>query len=205
MSVAHEIEAISPSLHVWHCYDSRVKADLFSSAIDTVDGIYLVDPIPLPNGVLKAFTARREVAGIIVTNANHFRAAARFSDSLRAPVLTNAVAGAECECSRMEKLNAGDHCGSELRILEIGGAAPGEIAIFFEGEEGAVIVGDALIHFGPHGFDFLPDKYCSDPAEMRRSLQQLLEYRFERMLFAHGTPLMDAARARLEKLLQREQ
>ncbi len=205
MSVAPEIEAISPSLHIWQCYDSRVKADLFSSAIDTVDGIYLVDPIPLPSGVLNAFIAQRQVAGIIVTNANHFRAAARFSDSLLAPVLTNAMAEAEDECTRAGKLIAGDRCGGELHVLEIRGAAPAEIAIFCERDGGAMIIGDALIHFDPYGFDFLPEKYCTDPAEMRRSLQHLLEYRFERMLFAHGTPLMDSARARLEKLLRREQ
>jgi glyoxylase-like metal-dependent hydrolase (beta-lactamase superfamily II) len=205
MSAAPEIEALSSSLHIWHSYDPKVKADLFSSAVGTADGVYLVDPIPLQRGVLDVFIAHRPVAGIIVTNANHFRAAARFSEILKAPVWTNAPADAEARLSRTEKLGDGDRCGSDLRILEIPGAAPGEIAIFCEGEGGVMIMGDALIHFDPYGFDFLPDKYCTDPVEMRHSLRRLLEYRFTRMLFAHGTPLMESAEARLRNLLQHDE
>ena len=64
-----------------------------------------------------------------------------------------------------------------------------------------MIVGDALINFEPYGFDFLPAKYCRDFKLMRRSLPKLLGYTFERMLFAHGTPILSGARAKLERLL----
>ena len=37
---------------------------------------------------------------------------------------------------------------------------------------------------------------------MRRSLRQLLEFRFERLLFAHGTPIISGAHARLAELLE---
>jgi hypothetical protein len=36
---------------------------------------------------------------------------------------------------------------------------------------------------------------------MRRSLRQLLTYRAERILFAHGTPILTGAHARLQQLL----
>ena len=65
-----------------------------------------------------------------------------------------------------------------------------------------MIVGDALINFEPHRFALLPAKYASDFKLMRRSLSKLLEYDFERMLFAHGTPLLAGARGRLECLLR---
>ena len=69
---------------------------------------------------------------------------------------------------------------------------------------GVVVIGDALINFDPYGFTFLPDKYCTNSKLMRRSLAKLLDYCFERMLFAHGTPIQSNARQRLEALLKSE-
>ena len=87
-------------------------------------------------------------------------------------------------------------------MIALDGAAAGEIALYFDDEEGgAVILGDALIHFGADGFALLPEKSCTDQQQLRRSLRQLLDFRFERLLFAHGPPLVAAARARLEKIL----
>jgi hypothetical protein len=64
-----------------------------------------------------------------------------------------------------------------------------------------MIMGDALINFEPHGFALLPAKYCRDSKLMRQSLPRLLERPFERMLFAHGTPILSGAHTRLEQLL----
>jgi len=36
---------------------------------------------------------------------------------------------------------------------------------------------------------------------MRRSLQKLLDYKAERILFAHGTPILTGASERLQHLL----
>lgn len=91
-----------------------------------------------------------------------------------------------------------------VRLFQIEGAAPGEIALHFPGEGGTLVVGDALINMGSHGFSFLPAKYCQDARQMRRSLPQLLDCQFERILFAHGTPIVAQARRRLAELLQGE-
>jgi glyoxylase-like metal-dependent hydrolase (beta-lactamase superfamily II) len=64
-----------------------------------------------------------------------------------------------------------------------------------------MVLGDALINFEPRGFGLLPAKYCLNPRMMRRSLAKLLDYTFERMLFAHGTPILSGARDRLKELL----
>ena len=53
-----------------------------------------------------------------------------------------------------------------------------------------------------HGFTLLPARYCSDHRAMRRSLRRLLEWTFEHLLFAHGTPILMAARKQLEALLR---
>jgi hypothetical protein len=88
-----------------------------------------------------------------------------------------------------------------LTALAIDGAPSGEIALYYDADGGTMVMGDALINFEPHGFALLPAKYCRDFKLMRRALPRLLEYPFERMLFAHGTPLLVGAHRRLEQLL----
>ena len=86
--------------------------------------------------------------------------------------------------------------------MAIDGAATGETAFHFADDGGTMVIGDALINLEPYGFTLLPAKYCSDQRAMRRSLRRLLEWPFERLLFAHGTPILTAAREQLETLLR---
>ena len=88
-----------------------------------------------------------------------------------------------------------------LTAVAIDGGPAGEMALHCEDNGGTMVLGDALINFEPHGFGLLPAKYCLDPNLMRRSLRKLLDYAFERMLFAHGTPILSGARTRVEQLL----
>ena len=67
---------------------------------------------------------------------------------------------------------------------------------------GTLIFGDALINMGSNGFSFLPNKYCFNPKLMRRSLRKVLDYPCERILFAHGTPILSQAKSRLTNLLR---
>ena len=86
-------------------------------------------------------------------------------------------------------------------MIAIEGAGPGEIALYYPADNGTLILGDALINFEPYGFTFLPRKYCSNEKEMRQSLRKLLDYKAERMLFAHGMPILSGASERLRGLL----
>jgi hypothetical protein len=200
--IAAELVSLSKRLHFWQLYDSSVKAELFSTAIAIPSGVLIVDPVPLREELLQERICQRAVVGIFVTNANHCRAALDFSKKFAAPVFAHSATCASCEFPSTQAVQDGQTFADNVRAVEIAGAAPGEMAIHCEEEEGTVIIGDALINFEPYGFSFLPPKYCSNAKEMRRSLRHLLDFNFERMLFAHGTPLMHAARKELEGLLQ---
>jgi glyoxylase-like metal-dependent hydrolase (beta-lactamase superfamily II) len=86
-------------------------------------------------------------------------------------------------------------------VIAIEGAAAGEIALHYVPDGGTFIIGDALIDFEPYGFTFLPGKYCTNEKEMRRSLAKLLDYKADRILFAHDTPILAHASDRLRGLL----
>jgi hypothetical protein len=96
-------------------------------------------------------------------------------------------------------LREGDLVAGALTVIELPGAGAGEIALV--SAHRTLHVGDALIHLEPPGFAVLPDKYCVDPRELRRSLGKLLRFDFELLTFAHGLPLPAQARSRLESLL----
>jgi len=201
MAIASDLVQITPSLFTWQAYDRAVKADLFSSAIVTARGIFLVDPIPLEKEALDDLAGSGGVAGIVVTNGNHLRATTDYSAKFSRPILAAPAAFPDTSLV-FGHLADGDKISDELRVIEIEGAGIGEIALYHAAAGGTLIVGDALINFDPYGFTFLPVKYCSNAKEMRRSLRKLLAYKAERMLFAHGLPILSGASERLQGLLE---
>ena len=84
--IAHDLVPVAPSLYLWQAYDPTVKADLYSTAILTAEGIFLVDPIPLADAPLADLTNENSIVGILVTNANHLRAAPQFSEKFSVPI-----------------------------------------------------------------------------------------------------------------------
>lgn len=198
-AAAIEFDRISPELVIWHRYDPHVKAELFSTALACPSGgAFLIDPIELEPEAVQSVTPRGEVAGVIVTNENHLRASAALSAQFGVPIYADRaaeIAGARpiAQCA-----------SPDLEFISLAGAPRGEFALYCSREGGTFIVGDALINFGSSGFGFLPTKYCADAKLMRRSLRNLLDYEFARMLFAHGSPICSNARERLAALFENE-
>ncbi|HXA08760.1 MAG TPA: hypothetical protein VNW28_02190 [Chthoniobacterales bacterium] len=201
MITAAEVCRLTDSLWLWQAYDPSVKSDLFSSAARIGDRLLLIDPIPLAAPALEELTLDRGVTAVLVTNLNHPRAAAAFARQFSAPIYAAEPVTREFGAANTVTLAAGQQVAPGMTVIAIEGAAPGELAFHFAVDGGTTVIGDALIHLEPYGFALLPPKYCSSQKEMRRSLRQLLDRPFERLLFAHGTPILSAARARLEALL----
>jgi glyoxylase-like metal-dependent hydrolase (beta-lactamase superfamily II) len=203
MSLAAELQILSPTLRIWSAYESDMKAEVFSTAIQLEDRLYLVDPIPLAPGALAELTAEASISGIFITNANHARAANAFAAPSGAALLASPGTASALWPTEIVAMEGGARVGEGIEMIAIAGAAEGEIALYLEADNGTLIVGDALINFGSSGFSLLPAKYCQDRQLLRNSLRQLLEFRFERLLFAHGKPIMAGARGKLEVLLGR--
>lgn len=201
MQSAWEFDAISSHLAVWHAYDPAVRAELYSSSLTTSGGTYLIDPISLEQPALDALIGSSRVAGIVVTNSNHHRASIHFAEKFSVPIITHADAFSEGQPGQIQRVVDGEEICDGLRVIGIDGAPPGEIVLHYTGNGGTLIVGDALINFEPYGFAFLPAKYCSNEKEMCLSLRKLLDYEAERILFAHGTPILSGATERLRGLL----
>ena len=197
MACAEEFQTVREDLFFWQAYDASVKVDLSCCARQTSRGLVLIDPIRLADEALDELTARRRPAAIVLTNGNHERAARDFRKRFQIPIYAHpeALAGlGEVD----GHLREGETFMDELAVVELPGASPGEIALL---RGGVLHVGDALIHLPPAGLDILPDKYCSDPNQLRHSLGKLLSFPFDALTFAHGLPLVTQARERLSQLL----
>jgi hypothetical protein len=52
MTASTDLDKVATDLFIWQAYDQAAKADLFSTAIVTANGIFVVDPIPLKKAPL---------------------------------------------------------------------------------------------------------------------------------------------------------
>jgi glyoxylase-like metal-dependent hydrolase (beta-lactamase superfamily II) len=198
---ASDFDRIAPYLALWHSYDPAVKAELYSTCLLTSDGACLIDPIPLESEALDELVGSARVVGIIVTSSNHDRASSWFAERFSVPIVARRYAFPDKTPDEFRSVAEGDEICDELRVIAIEGAGPGEIALYHLADNGTLIVGDALINFEPYGCTFLPGKYCSNEKQMRQSLRKLSACRAERMLFAHGMPILSGASDRLQRLL----
>jgi hypothetical protein len=201
MIAAPDLAALNDRLWLWQAYDPAVKSDLFASAVKTAERLFLIDPILLAPAPFAELMGHGHVAGILVTNANHARAAAAFARQLGATIFAAEPVIGELGGGKTQSIAGGELTPGVIAI-PLAGAAAGEMAFHFADCGGTVVIGDALINFEPYGFTLLPAKYCSNQKQMRRSLRQLLDWPFERLLFAHGAPILSSARMRLETLLR---
>jgi glyoxylase-like metal-dependent hydrolase (beta-lactamase superfamily II) len=188
-----ELSGVAPDYTIWHAYDRNVKAELFSTAIQSPGEIVAIDPIPLAAPVRSALA----ITAAVLTNANHVRAVHQFASGEKIFVpaeLRGDFPGARILTDDSEFFG--------LRAIAIAGAAPGEFALHDPRHGGTLIFGDALINFGSNGFNLLPAKYCLNQKQMIRSLHRLSELPLTRMFFAHGEPITVHAGERFRALLQ---
>jgi hypothetical protein len=194
LTTATEIHRLTPTLAWWSAYEPAVKCDLTSHALHTPEGLVLIDPIALAHP--------KDLGGppiaILLTNANHARAAHWWREQTGARILAPADALPDLEITPDATLEDGALTPGGLRAIRLPGGPPGETAYL---SDGLCCLGDALIHLESHGFALLPDKYCADAVLLRTSLRKLLSYHLHILTFAHGAPLVDHVRERLASLL----
>jgi len=194
LTTATAIHHLSPHLSWWTAYEPAVKCDLTSQAIRTPEGLILIDPIALANPEQLSAPP----VAILLTNANHARAAKWWRTRSGARILAPASAFPDLDLTPDATLADGDLTPGGFRAVSLPGGAPGETAYL---GHGLGCVGDALIHLESHGFALLPDKYCADAPLLRQSLRKLLSSDLRILTFAHGAPLTNLVPERLAKLL----
>ena len=199
MPTATNLRQIVPRLWSWHAYDPEVNVDLFSCALESEAGLVLVDPIGLDEIGMKTLASHGPVHSIVVTNANHARQSMEVRSCWNAPILAHRDAVRELEIPVDGFLQAGDSLGGGIQVLELPGAGAGEIALY--DQCGRIHFGDAVVNLESTGLCLLPEKYCSDAAQLKKSLAALGGLKANVITFAHGVPMVEPLEGGLDLIL----
>ena len=198
MVAAAEFAEVTSNLLYWEIYDPSVKCDLSSVAYRSREGWVLIDPVWLdPQAWPESWQASTPVA-LLLTNANHARAAAKYRQTWGCPIWASTLAVPELDLTIDQPFVAPTEVVG-LQAIPLAGSVIGETA--FRSPEGYLFLGDSVINLEQTGLAPLPRKYCLDARQNLESLKTLLDYDFALVSFAHGHPLRQHAKERLREAL----
>jgi glyoxylase-like metal-dependent hydrolase (beta-lactamase superfamily II) len=182
---------IAPGLRRWTGPHDEWQEEVGCLAVDTPDGLVLIDPLDPPRGL-----GRPE--HVLLTVHWHARSArARHVWAHRRAVRRLANRGVEVS----HPFPADEQLPGEIEAFET--ARPGEV-VYWLPRQRAVAVGDVLLGAGakPHATDdplrLCPERWLGKAThdELRTSLAPLLELPVTRVLVSHGEPVLrDGSRA----------
>jgi hypothetical protein len=199
MATATEITETVKGVWTWHAFEESIRTELFSTAVVSEEGLVIIDPVDASPSVLNRLGRLGPTVAIILTNGNHSRAAVRFRERFSAPVFSHAEAVGELTLPVDGTLRMDRRVGGSLEVIEFQGAGMGEIALL--NTNGWIHFGDAVINLEDTGLGVLPPKECIDAKLLEVSLKALPALSFHGATFAHGTPIITDAHARICAIL----
>jgi glyoxylase-like metal-dependent hydrolase (beta-lactamase superfamily II) len=203
MTPATKLQAITRHLYQWSGFHTQWKIDFDSHALQTPDGLVLIDPLQPAPAVLRQLEQLGAPIAIILTNANHDRDADWFRKHYDIEIYAHEKAQPECDTRIDVLVLDGEKLPGGLTARHLPGSAAGELALFTRLDGGLVIIGDTLLNSAETGLAFLPDEYLADRKLTRQSLQKLLNLNFKVAVFAHGPALSDGAKRHITNFLKK--
>ena len=202
MKPARRLDQIAGPLYGWSSLHTEWKVHFNSYALQTPDGVALIDPVRPGPAVLQKIEALGELVGVFLTNANHDRDADWFRRHYEIQVYAHEKAAAECDTKIDVPLLDNEKLPGGLKALYLPGSGAGEIGLYCRSEGGILLLGDALLNLPKDGLALLPEQYCEDVRAARRSAKRLLTLDLKIVTFAHGTPLTDNAKRQITRFLK---
>jgi hypothetical protein len=193
------LQEIAPGLHRWTTRHSEWNEEVGSLAVETDDGLVLIDPLDPPRAIRKPahvlLTVFWHYRGTAAVNARHIWADRRAVRRLR-------TRGVEV-----------------TRPIDATTTLPGRIGAFTTARESELVywlptqkslaIGDVLLGAGakPRAtrdpLRLCPERWLGKAShdELRASLRPLLDLRLQRVLVSHGEPVLRAGRRALAALV----
>jgi hypothetical protein len=199
-AVAADAEEVVPGVWRWGVANERIGgAESTGHAVESRDGVVLVDPVRLADGPLAALG---QVTAILLTAQCHQRSSWRYRRELGAPVW--APEGTRpMEEEPDERYRAGDLLPGGLRAVHTPGPEEVHFSFLLERDPRVFFCSDLLTNYGGRGLDFVPLQYHDDPPRTRRTVEGVLELDFEVLCLDHGSAIVDDPKAAIRALLAR--
>lgn len=193
------MDEVAPRLRRWTAHHEEWDEAVGSLALETDDGVVLIDPIDPPRGL-------RRPEHVLLTVFWHYRSTPEvrarrvWASSRTVKALANRGVGVT------DPVREGDALPGGVWAFET--ARRGEL-VYWLPEQRAVAVGDVLLGAGakPRPSDdplrLCPERWLGQAthADLLRSLQPLLGLPVQRVLVSHGEPVLRAGKRALEHVL----
>ena len=193
------MEEIAPGLRRWTTWHEEWEDEVASLALDTDDGLVLIDPLGTPSELARP-------AHVLVTvfwhgrttrelGAKHVWASTRSAQPLR-------NRGVDVT----DPFRAGDELPGAVQAFQTARAT--EVALWLP-DQRAVVFGDVLLGAGAKprstskALRLCPERWLgkSTHEDLKDSLQPLLELPVERVLVSHGKPVLEDGKRVLAAVL----
>ena len=186
------LEEIEPGLRRWTAWHEEWQENVGCLAVDTDDGLVLIDPLDPPRGLQRP-------AHVLLTvhwHARSTKARHVWADERAVRLLANRGVEVSRPFTPGEPLPGGIHAFATAR--------PGEV-VYWLPRQRAVAVGDVLLGAGAKPRDtgaplrLCPERWLGKATrdDLRESLAPLLDLRVSRVLVSHGEPVLRGGAAAL--------
>ena len=192
-----------PEFHGWSRFDESRNVDFHSVLWKSSAGNLAVDPLPLSPHDEQHLGELGGAKLVIITNSDHVRGAARFSELTGAQIAGPSAERASFPITCDLWLKEGDQPLPGVSVLELSGSkTPGELALLIDDRKTRTLVTGDLVRAHQAGaLNLLPDAKLSDRSAAVASLGRLAELDVDAVLVGDGWPVFrDGARALRELL-----
>jgi glyoxylase-like metal-dependent hydrolase (beta-lactamase superfamily II) len=203
------MEEALPGVFHWSARHPRIHIEVSSYWLE--DSGVLVDPLVPKQEGLEWFAQRTlPPAAILLSNRHHYRESERFVERFGCSVHCNRLGLHEFSDGEVvQGFDLGEALPGGVLACELDAICPDDTALHLP-EKRAVVFADGIVRGGPYGqpgpLGFVPDSLMDDPPATKRGLlaacaRLLEELDFAHLLLAHGGPVIDDGRERLQELL----
>lgn len=193
---------IAPGLWHWTAVHPHIGKEVSSYYL--ADERVVLDPLLPAEGL--AWFEQRPPEHSLLTNRHHSRDSFKLHTAFGTEVHCVRAGVHELEGRGPVTLFAfGDELPGGIIAHEVGAICPDETALHIP-DHRALACADGVVRWpGSDGLAFVPDQLMDDPARTRAGLaaayRRLLELDFERLLLAHGEPVLSDAKRELSAFI----
>lgn len=198
------MQEIGPGLWHWTAPHPHIHMEVSSYLL--APARVVLDPM-MPPGGPGWFTAQgAEPEHVILTNRHHDRDAWRLREFFGCEVHCVATGLHELEGrGPVTPFQFGDELPGGIVAWEVGVLCPDETALHIPAHR-ALACADGVVRWpGVPGLTFVPDGLMDEPQQTKQGLREayrrLLELDFDRLLLAHGDPVLSDGRTALRTFL----
>lgn len=194
------MDEVIPGVFHWRARHPQIGVEVDSHYV--AGSGTAIDPLLPAEGI--GWFEGRGVERVVLSNRHHLRQAPELLERFGCPVLCHEAGLHEFAGGpEVRGFAFGERLCDDVVALEMGTICPEDTVLLIESDGGALLFADSVVHHGGE-VGFVSDGLIGDDPEAvkretRARCAALLDRQFEALLFAHGEPLRDGARAALRE------